>query len=119
MTNVSVPKQINWVESVLPYLDEKRFKEITRTTHEQFQFILNEIKGSRVFEDTKNQQFPVSVQLCLALCCMGNNGEAATIPKVAGIFGIGDGSTITRVVRRVQKVCDKYILYFFLYVSYS
>lgn len=48
-----------------------------------------------------SKQFTVFFQLALVMYRLGSNGNSASISKIAGVFGVGDGGTIDRVTRRV------------------
>lgn len=67
-------------------------------TFAQFDQIYNLIKNNEVFQ-TSTKQTEISIQLALTLYRLGVTGT--TIQTIAALFGIGDGSTITRITRRV------------------
>ena len=77
---------------------------MARVNHEEFMQILHLIKDSILFKDKYKQQFPISVQLALTLYRFGVYGQAASLRNVAGLFGMGDGSTIHRITNRVIDV---------------
>lgn len=62
--------------------------------------IINIIKNNKIFESSTHQ-IPVSIQLAITLYRLGTSGNGASIANIARLFGVGDGSTITRVTRRV------------------
>jgi hypothetical protein len=99
----NVPKQTQWLTDVLPAFDEGRFKEAIRLNHDEFVTVLKMIEKSKVFF-TNELQLPVSVQLAICLYRFGVYGPGASLQKVASTFGVGDGSTVTRVTRRVIEV---------------
>ena len=101
----SIPKQRLWTNEVLPQMDESRFKSMTRCSHPQFQQLLSMIQGDPIFHDKNHRQLPVAVQLAVTLYRVGSYGQAASIRNIGTLFGLGDGSTITRITRRVIKVC--------------
>ena len=100
----SIPKQRLWINEVLPNMDEGRFKAMTRCTHSQFQMLLDLIKDDPIFHDKKRLQFPVSVQLAITMYRVGTYGQGASLRNISTLFGVGDGSTVTRITRRVMTV---------------
>lgn len=98
-----VPKSSNWVENVLPQLDEGRFRAETRVSRQAFDFILSKIQDHPVFQNTNEnlqQQLPVERQLHVALHRFGRYGNGVSQKDVANRFGIGEGTT-EKVTRRV------------------
>lgn len=83
---------------------------MTRVTFGQFDLIYNLIKDNQIFKwptQTCKPQIPVSIQLAITLYRLGTSGNGASISNIARLFGVGDGSTITRVTRRVfQAILD-------------
>lgn len=70
-----------------------------------FTFILNKIKSNPLFlGENASLQIPVEIQLAIVLYRLGSSGEAASIRKIAAIFGIGDGGSIDKITKRVFKV---------------
>ena len=99
-----VPKQQLWVSEVLPNLDEDRFKAMMRCDRSQFNLILTLIENNPVFNDRRGKMFPTAVQLAILLYRIGSYGQGVSVQNIAALFGIGDGSSVTRITRRVQEV---------------
>jgi hypothetical protein len=102
---MSVPKQSAWLNEVLPSYNEGRFREITRLSYAQFNNVFFLIKDNQVFESKVGCkiQTPVAVQLAIALYRFGIYGNGASIKNISKLFGVSDGSSITRMTRRVTK----------------
>ena len=99
----AVPKQTKWVNDVLPRYDDVRYKQTLRLTRADFKIVLDLIKDNSVFH-LSPCQLSVEKQLQIALYRFGIYGTGASIPNVARLFGVGDGSTVVRVTRRVIQV---------------
>ena len=90
-----VPKAYTFCSDVLPFVDEGRFKQFARCSRGQFQKILSLIKDDPIFNGAlSGKQFAIELQLMITLYRLGSSGEGATIAKISGLFGIGDGGTI-------------------------
>ena len=98
-----MPKQLQWFHRVLPDYDDFRFRQAIRVSREDFELLLELIKDDPVFTSSKSQ-FPVSVQLAVALYRFGIYGTGASVCSVARIFGVGDGSSVIRFTRRIIQV---------------
>jgi hypothetical protein len=85
-------------------MTNESFRSMLRVSHDQFQILLNLIEENPVFQERKMLQFPVPVQLAIFLYRIGHYGSAISIQNIATQFGIGDGSSVTKVTRRVKKV---------------
>jgi len=95
----SVPKVFTFTNEVLQNLDEGRFKKYMRCSRSQFNKILCLIENDSAFDGARSgKQLPIELQLIVTLYRLGSYGEGATICKMAGLFGIGDGGTIQVVV---------------------
>lgn len=100
-----VPKSRNWIANVLPSLDDNRFTQMLRINREIFVYILSMIEKDPVFHGENSQlQLPVEIQLAIVLFRLGSSGEAASVRKMAAIFGVGDGGTFDKILHRVFKV---------------
>jgi len=107
--NDPVPKSLGWLTTVLPCLDEKRFKIMLRITRPQFSMILQLIESHPTFHTRKNR-LPVPIQLAVVLFRIGSYGSGCSIPKLATLFGVGDGGTVDRTTRRIFKVTHSTLL---------
>nr|XP_024217992.1 protein ALP1-like [Halyomorpha halys] len=98
----SVLKSTHWRSSVLPNLDEDRFKSLLKVNYFQFKIIIQEIKDDSVFNCKHSaKQLSVELQLAIVLYRLGCSGEGASIRKNANLFGCGDGGTINIITKRV------------------
>ncbi|XP_024214098.2 uncharacterized protein [Halyomorpha halys] len=98
----SVLKSSDWRSSVLPNVDEDRFKSLLRVNYFQFETVLQEIQDNPVFNSKHSaKQMSVELQLAIVLYRLGCSGEEASIPKIASLFGCGDDETINMVTKRV------------------
>lgn len=97
--------QTVWLSDVLPAYNEGRFKEVTRLTYAQFNKVYSIIKDNKEFSSdvAYKKQTPVSVQLAIVLYRLGTYGNGASVKNIAKLFGQSDGSSITRMTRRVIK----------------
>ena len=99
-----VPKCRGFYDDVLFNLDAKRFQLYVRCSRQHFDVIYNKIKDHPVFHGkNSSKQFSVFFQLALVMYRIGSNGNAASVAKIAGFFGVGDGGTIDRITCRVFK----------------
>ncbi|XP_049311304.1 uncharacterized protein LOC125778329 [Bactrocera dorsalis] len=101
-THLGIPKSSQWVNNVLPRFDSGRMRQMLRIEFFEFNYILSLIKQDPVFQN-KNfvSQLPIDLQLKITLFRLGSSGESASIRKIATLFGIGDGGTVTKVTERV------------------
>lgn len=98
----TVKKSYGFYDTVLFYLDDKRFKRYVRCSRQHFNVIFDKIKDHPVFNGKNSQkQFSTFFQLALVMYRIGSNGNAAAVGKIAGLFGVGDGGTIDRITARV------------------
>lgn len=98
----SVPKSHHFLTEVVPNLDEKRFKILTRMSWENFNKVLGMIKDDLVFNGPNSwKQFPVHKQLMIVLYRLGSSGEGNTLFKISALFGVSDGGAIDKITRRV------------------
>jgi hypothetical protein len=99
-----VPKSDAWYQSVLPELDDHRFKQFLRMRRQDFAFLLTLIEGHEVFQSRKKVQIPIAKQLAITLYKLGFDGSGSSLANTAALFGIGDGGTVMKVVERVLEV---------------
>lgn len=88
------------MENILPIIDDDRFKKLIGMTREPFMNLVNVIKDQEVFQGS--DQLPAVLQLAIVLTRLRCKGPHE-LKKLSGSFGIGDGSTVDRVTRRVFK----------------
>ncbi|KAJ6639613.1 hypothetical protein Bhyg_12360 [Pseudolycoriella hygida] len=102
-----VPKQSVWLGDILPAYNQDCFKEVTRLTYSQFNKVYFLIKDNGVFRTAHKGQTPVSIQLAIVLHRFETYGNGASVSSIVKLFGISDGSSITRKTRRViQAIVD-------------
>lgn len=85
---------------MLPLYDDDRFKKFAGMNRKPFMDLVDLVKNCEEFQS--RDQLPVILQLAIVLTrlrCKGPN----EIKNLASSFGIGDGSTVDRVTRRVFK----------------
>uniref|UniRef100_A0A336MPN4 CSON003378 protein n=1 Tax=Culicoides sonorensis TaxID=179676 RepID=A0A336MPN4_CULSO len=99
----SIPKSKEFINKVVPLLDNDRFKILFRISKKTFHTILNLIKDDEVFQYRGRgpYQYPVELQLQVVLFRLGSSGEAGSVTKTACLFGIGDGGSIQNFTHRV------------------
>jgi hypothetical protein len=98
-------KSDEWYTTVLPEMDDFRFKQFLRVSRSDFSFILRLIENHEVFHGkNSSKQFPVPKQLAIALHKMGFEGSGSSLANVAALFGVSDGGTIMTVTFRIIKV---------------
>lgn len=95
----AVPKSFNWLEMILPVYDTRRFKSFIGIRRDTFNDLVALIESHSVFHDIR--ELPVTIQVAMVLYRIRLYGSGATETKIAALFGIGDGSTILRVTKRV------------------
>lgn len=91
-----VPRQTTWCDTVLATYDDDRFQSMVGLLKSTFLKLADLLKESDRF--LGRDQFPVELQLAIALYRLRTSENLA---KVASVFGIGDGATIHRVTKRV------------------
>lgn len=96
-----IPKSTEWISLVLPNISEDRFKMMLRMNRSTFYALLSKIQTNPCFNITENRQYPVAIQLAVTLFRLGASGDAASVRKIATLFGIGDGGTIDLFTKRV------------------
>lgn len=109
-----IPKSSVWREDILTQLDNDRFKVMMRVNRKQFLHLVELISEEDEFKKPHScEQFPVDLQLAIVMYRLGASGENASIRKIASIFGIGDGGTISKITERVfnafLRLKSKYI----------
>lgn len=113
----TVPKSKQFIEQVVPLYDDERFKILFRVSRQTFYTILDLIKDDPVFQSHRRgrPQYPIHLQLQVVLYRLGSSGEAASIAKIAFLFGLGDGGTIqnftNRVFSAILKLKNRYIFW--------
>jgi len=112
----SVPKSRQYMESVLPELDDDKFKSEMRVSRDAFRFILNQIQDRQVFMNRSfNKQLPVQDQLSVALYRFGRYGNGASVRDVSAHFGLGEGTVdlvTNRVIDAIMSFAAKYIRWY-------
>jgi len=88
---VPVPKSVSWMLTVLPELDDFRFKQHMRVTRVEFARLLSIIQDDPIFNT--DSQAPVERQLQVVLWRFGHSGTGASIYNVSKDYGLGDGGT--------------------------
>uniref|UniRef100_A0A0K8VC70 Putative nuclease HARBI1 n=1 Tax=Bactrocera latifrons TaxID=174628 RepID=A0A0K8VC70_BACLA len=97
-----VPKSPVWLNEILNKFDENRFRQMLRVSKEQFNKIFNLIKNDPEFNKAhSSKQIPVDLQLAIVLYRLGSCGEGAALKKIATLFGVGDGGTLSIITKRV------------------
>ncbi|KAK4876873.1 hypothetical protein RN001_009379 [Aquatica leii] len=98
----SIPKSRDVMINVLPNFDENRFRQMVRVNWRTFNIILNLIKDDDVFNGQNSwKQLPIKYQLTITLFCLGCYGKGSSIRKVATLFGVGDGDTVSNITKMV------------------
>ncbi|KAE8228482.1 hypothetical protein CF326_g6581 [Tilletia indica] len=96
-----VPKSRAWVDTILPDLDDVRFRAWVRMDRPSFAFLHDLIAQSSVFgSSARCPQAPVAEQLAIALHKYGTNGSGGSIRIKAGHWGQSEGHIIN-FTRRV------------------
>ncbi|KAE8243924.1 hypothetical protein A4X13_0g6885 [Tilletia indica] len=99
-----VPKSSEWINNILPELDDERFRSWMRMDRRSFKYILALIQDHSIFKGgAQCAQTPVAVQLALALHRLGTNGSGASVRVDAGQWGVSEGHVLD-CVRRVVTV---------------
>lgn len=82
------------------------FQDTFRMSYEQFNYIVNIIKDSPVFQKTgrKNQK-PVSIQLKVALHRLCHDGSLSSYKAIARIMGITEGTAFMYTRRCIDALC--------------
>ena len=82
-------------EDKLPWLSDTEFLEKYRMKRENFDALVEKIKGHQVFENksTKSKQRPVAHQLMVLLNYLGCAGSGASNPRQRQTFGFGRGTS--------------------------
>lgn len=96
-----IPKSIEWISLVLPNVSEDRFLMLLRMNRASFNALLSRIRTNECFNPAGNRQYSVDIQLAVTLFRLGASGDAASVRKIAALFGIGDGGTIDIMTKRV------------------
>ncbi|XP_065354359.1 uncharacterized protein LOC135948833 [Calliphora vicina] len=100
----AVPKSDIWRDNILSTLDEVRFRQMLRVDRKQFAMLCDLIRNNAEFTKAHScKQFSVELQLAVVLYRLGSSGESACFRKIATIFGLGDGGTITIITKRIFK----------------
>lgn len=96
-----VPKSTEWISMVLPNISEDRFITMLRMNRATFNVLLSRIRTNICFNAGENRQHSVEIQLAVTLYRLGASGDAASVRKIAALFGIGDGGTVDIMTKRV------------------
>lgn len=112
----SVPKSRGFINDVVPYLDNARFKALFRVGRETFQVIFELVRKHGVFKKKRgNPQHAVYLQLLVTLYRLGSYGEGCSVLKIATMFGLGDGGTVANIINRVFRALldlqEKYLFW--------
>ncbi|KAF8156741.1 hypothetical protein B0H34DRAFT_658467, partial [Crassisporium funariophilum] len=79
----------------------KQFRRNLRVAPSTFDALVGRIEGHSIFENQSNsQQFPVEIQLAIALYRFGHDGNAASVEAVAQWAGVSVG-LVVKSTRRV------------------
>ncbi len=80
----------------------KKFRRNLRVSPTTFDALVSRIEGHQVFENRSNsQQFPVEIQLAIALFRFGHEGNAASVDAIAQWAGVSAG-LVVKATRRVM-----------------
>ncbi|OXA53469.1 putative nuclease HARBI1 [Folsomia candida] len=104
-----VPKSFDWLEKVLPQLDEKRFRAQLRVNKSAFLDLLRIIKGSI---PESNYQEPLELQLAVALNQFGTYGNGSSSENIAAKFGLSHGSVnnyTNRIIEGLLAISNDWI----------
>ena len=76
------PQRFGWF---LSHMDEKAFKQRFRLNRDSFFRLVNLVKGHAVFrrKPRKQKQVPVHIQVLVALCQLGTEGNGSAVRRVA------------------------------------
>ncbi|XP_037931318.1 putative nuclease HARBI1 [Teleopsis dalmanni] len=75
-----------------------------RVNWNEFSLILSLINTSKKFTNSHSiQYFPLDFKLAIVLYRLGSSSENAAIRKVTTLFGVRDGETIYKIIRRVFR----------------
>ncbi|XP_050322655.1 uncharacterized protein LOC126754590 [Bactrocera neohumeralis] len=101
----TIPKSDIWRNNILTTLDEDRFRQMLRVGRDQYNMLVDLIKNDEEFNKAHScKQFSVELQLAITLFRLGSSGESAAFRKIATIFGVGDGETISLITKRIFRV---------------
>lgn len=101
----AVPKSDIWLNNILTTMDEDRFRQMLRVNRSQFTMLCDLISKDPEFNKAHScKQFSIELQLAIVLFRLGSSGESASFRKIATVFGIGDGGTISIITKRIFKV---------------
>lgn len=110
-----VPKDASWLTTVLPEVDDLRFRSLLRVSRVAFGMILAAIADDDVFKNRSPfAQRPIEVQLMVSLRRFGCYGNGASYKSIAHLFGISEGSVHTftkRVVSALCRIKDKHVIW--------
>lgn len=97
MYHNNVPRQLYWVQGVVPTYDPTRFLAHFGMEKSTFGVLLGMIEGSDLFKGSN--QFQPDLQLAITLYRLRAYG--AKTKALAAHFGIGDGASVGRITDRV------------------
>lgn len=96
----SIPKSQRFLLEIVPQLDDERFKVLFRMSRPTFFKLLHMIENDECFQykGRGKKQAPLIIQLQVVLYRLGCS---TSLPRLAFLFGIGDGGTAINFCRRV------------------
>lgn len=93
--------------------DLDRFVQMLRVTPDTFQHLLNLINDHPIFvSHSNNSQTPVETQLAVLLYRAGRYGNGSSVPDVARVAGVAEGSVVlfcNRVMKAIISLHNKAI----------
>ena len=92
----------------LANLPDFSFKQLFRTTLSSFMTLIGMIEDNPIFHNnSQNPQRDPAIQLAVALCRFGSNGNGAAIHRLKNLFSVGYG-TVDLYTKRVIRVIIQY-----------
>ena len=89
----SVPKSKEFLQVVLPVLDESRWRQEIRMSKEAFKTLAQHLSQHKVFFNKAFlSQRPVELQLMVALYRLGGDGGSSSVGKISRRFGVSEGA---------------------------
>lgn len=88
-----IPKSIDFVQNVLPLLDDYRFKQEIQMTRSAFNRLAGMLTSHAIFSNRSNcSQISPNTQLMVAFHRFGCNGNGASVGNIARHFGMSEGA---------------------------
>lgn len=101
--------------SVFPDLPDDQFRALLRTTRTGFKSLVETLQDHPVFSNnSRNPQADPAIQIAVALCRLGSNGNGCSLARVQAMFGIGSGTVVAytaRVVKSLNDLAKQYIVW--------